>query len=84
MIYPLADISGLNAPLVQMLDNAAAAVSGRVTNERASFPKSKRGMIGATQYAYSVCEKCRLQDESKFLRSLSLPKAIRRGGLGGK
>ena len=54
MIYPLADISGLNALLVQILDNAAPAISGMVTNERASFPRAKRGIIGATQFGVTT------------------------------
>lgn len=54
MIYPLADISGLNALLVQILDNAAAAISGMVTNERTSFPRAKRGIIGATQFGVTT------------------------------
>jgi uncharacterized protein (UPF0261 family) len=50
MMYPLADIAGLNALLVQMLDNAAGAIVGMVSRDRTRYPSPGRGVVGATQF----------------------------------
>lgn len=54
MMYPLADIAGINALLVRILENAAAAIVGMAKVERTTFRAGGRGVIGATQFGVTT------------------------------
>jgi len=54
MMYPLADIAGLNALLLRILENAAGAIVGMVTKKQSPFKTRKRGTIGATQFGVTT------------------------------